>query len=90
MRPIEAMQVERAREVLERVGPDWLRRPGVTGIDVGLREREGELQDEIAIRVYVESKRALRELPGSDAFPIEENGVPVDVLVVPPADPPAD
>ena len=83
MEPVDETQVERARVVLERVRATWLVRPGVTGIDVGLRERSGELLDEIAIRVYVEAKQALGELPAKDAFPSEEDGVPVDVLVVP-------
>ena len=84
MRPLDSAKVERARKVLERVRGAWLRRPGVTGVDVGLRERRGELLDEVAIRVHVTSKQALRELAPAEIFPDEEEGVPIDVLEVPP------
>ena len=82
MTPIDAVQVERARRVLDRVSPTWLGRPGVTGIDIGLRERSGELVDEIAIRVFVRSEQRRGERPDKDAFPDEEDGVPIDVIVV--------
>ena len=43
---------------LDAVREDWLRRPGVTGMDVGYRLVDGERTDELAIRVHMEQKPA--------------------------------
>ena len=43
--------------------PDLLKRPDVTGIGVGYREKNGQVTGEPAIRVYVEHKRLLNEYP---------------------------
>lgn len=80
MQPIDPHHVEQARNVLTRIRPHWITRPGVTGIDVGLRERQGELVDEIAIRVYVAEKRPRDTLASTDLFPESEAGVPVDII----------
>src|SRR5262245_31129861 len=65
----------RAKESVEH---DWLRRPGVTGIDVGVATpAEGRSGERFVIRVYVEN---LPEARRSSAFPMEVQGVGV-VLV---------
>ena len=43
---------------LDKVRDEWLRRPGVTGVDVGYRMVAGERSDELAIRVHMEQKPA--------------------------------
>jgi len=78
MEPIDPHQVEQARDVLHRIRPNWITRPGVTGIDVGLRQRRGELVDEVAIRVYVSEKRPRNAVEQRDLFPTSEDGDPVD------------
>lgn len=80
MKTLDPEQVERARKILTQVRSRWLARPGVTGLDVGLRERDGTLRDEIAIRVYVIAKRPRDCLHPEERFPNEIEGVPVDVI----------
>ncbi len=48
--------VDAAIAQLDRVRESWLRRPGVSGLDVGYRITDGVLTDECAIRVHVERK----------------------------------
>lgn len=66
---IPPSEVDAAVAELDKVRADWIARPYVTGVDVGLR-REGE---GLAIRVYVEPGRALDEpLPDRlGRFPVE-------------------
>ncbi len=84
MKPIDPVAVEHARKTLERVRAQWLERPGVADLDIGLRERDGNLIDEIAIRVHVARKRAPDSLEPDEALPREEDGVPIDVIEVAP------
>jgi endonuclease G len=49
--------VQRAITELDRVREAWLRRPGVTGVDVGYRMVDHTRTDELAIRVHVEDRR---------------------------------
>jgi len=59
---------------------DLLKRPGVTGVGVGYREKGGQLTDEHAIRVYVEHKRPLNEIPAEYRIPTEIAGFKTDVI----------
>lgn len=70
-------EVDEAVKELDRVRTEWLRRPGVTGVDVGLR-RGGE--PGAAIRVYVERKLDRDELAPGDAFPERLGRFPVEVI----------
>ena len=72
---IPPAEVEQAVAELDQVRSEWLGRPGVTGVDVGLaRQREG-----LAIRVYVQPG-------GADAssaergFPERLGRFPVEVI----------
>ena len=65
------------REIKREVEEDLLRRPGVTGVDVGYKVVGGEKTDQLAIRIYVENKGQFD--PG-DAIPPSIHGVPTDVL----------
>ena len=88
---VNPTKVSRARRVLARVEPIWRCRPGVTGLDVGVRLRGNELGDEIALRVYVHAKRPRSAIAEGECFPREIDGVPVDVIEFdphPPSHPP--
>ena len=67
---------EAVRE-LDSVRADWLRRPGVTGVDVGFSRRGGGA---VAIRVYVERKLPQAALPEHEAFPERLGRFPVEVI----------
>jgi hypothetical protein len=54
--------------------------PGVIHVSVGLKQRAGIHSDLLCIRVYVEEKRALADIPEAERIPAEINGVETDVL----------
>ena len=54
-----------------------LRRPGVTGVDVGYKYVGGERTEQIAIRVLVANKR---NVPAAQAVPETIDGIPTDVI----------
>ncbi len=62
---------------LDSVRADWLRRPGVTGVDVGFSRTGGGA---VAIRVYVERKLPRAALPEHDVFPERLGRFPVEVI----------
>lgn len=53
--------------------------PGVRHVSVGLKSRGGVSSDLICIRIYVEKKRALAEIPVSERIPTEIDGFVTDV-----------
>jgi hypothetical protein len=53
--------------------------PGVTAVGIGGRERGGEPLDEIVLRVYVEIKKPVEEIPSDQLIPDAIDGVPTDV-----------
>lgn len=59
---------------------DLLKLPGVTGVGVGHREKGGQVTDDLAIRVYVEHKRPLNEVPAESRIPTEIGGFKTDVI----------
>jgi hypothetical protein len=59
---------------------DLLKLPGVTGVGVGHREKGGQETGELVIRVYVEHKRPLNEVPAESRIPTEINGFKTDVM----------
>ena len=66
--------------VQESVVPQLLAQPGVTGVAVGFREKDGKPTDEIVIRVYVQDKRPLAEVPAELRIPSEIGGFKTDVI----------
>ena len=78
--------VEEAIAALDGVRREWLRRPGVTAVDVGFKIKGETLTDEIAIRVHVDRKIPVAELAKSEVFnetgktPKKVGGFPVDVI----------
>jgi hypothetical protein len=69
---IPASEVDAARAELDTVRSEWLAKPAVTGVDVGLR-RGGE---GLALRVYVSSEEAAE----TEAFPEQVGRFPVEVV----------
>jgi hypothetical protein len=57
-----------------------MRYEGVFGVGLGLKERGGEVTDEVAFRVYVREKKELARLAPAQVLPREYGGVPTDVL----------
>src|SRR5438874_913469 len=54
--------------------------PGVTGVDIGFKEVGGEPTDQLAIRVLVQEKKRLEEVPEEERIPDEIEGHPSDVI----------
>lgn len=57
--------------------------PGVFHVSVGLKEKEGQLTEQLCVRVYVREKRSRAEVSEDELIPREIEGVPTDVNVVP-------
>jgi len=73
---VSPQTVADAETELDKVRDDWLGRPGVRGVDVGL-DRRGE--GGVAVRVYVERKLPREELPQPEVFPERLGRFPVEV-----------
>ena len=73
---------QRAEEVKARYQEEILTRSNVVGVGVGLRNRGGNLTNEVAIIVMVSKKRLRADLSIADLLPVEIEGVPVDVQEV--------
>jgi hypothetical protein len=71
------LDYESIQEVKERIEPEILRSPGVTGVGIGFKKVSGENTDQLAIRVYVVQKR---DVPASEAIPPTFDGIPTDVI----------
>lgn len=80
MASIDPEALARAERVLELVRDEWLRRPGVTAVDLGFKWSGGEMTDVVSLRVHVARKRDEADLSEAELFPGEVDGVPVDVI----------
>jgi hypothetical protein len=69
--------LEEIRRIKDEAERELLKRPGVTGVDVGHKYVGGKETDTLAIRVYVEKKK---EVQGTDAIPKQIRGIPTDVI----------
>lgn len=72
--------VQAANAELEKVRSDWMKRPGVTALDVGYKYVAGQPTDQVAVRVHVQRKLPLDQIPGHDRFPTHLGTVAVDVI----------
>jgi endonuclease G len=78
--------VEDAIAALDTVRREWLRRPGVTAVDVGFKQINDVPTDIVALRVHVERKLPVAELAASEVFndtakaDKKIDGFPVDVI----------
>ncbi len=79
-------QVTEAIEALDTVRRSWLRRPGVTAVDVGFKISGSKMTDDLAVRVHVARKLPSSELSKSEVFnetgqkDSKVGGFPVDVI----------
>lgn len=60
---ISKKKLDAAIAELRKVRRSWLRRPGVTGVDVGFKMRGRQMTDDLAIRVHVRRKVPIDTLP---------------------------
>ena len=63
-------RIDDAIELLNQHRRDWLRRPGVTAVDVGFKISNNKITDALALRVHVERKKPLAELEEHEIFNI--------------------
>lgn len=75
--PEQKKQYEEMCRVKDLVADDFLMRPDVTGIGVGLKEIGGKLTDELAIIVSVKEKK---DVPAEIAIPAQIKGFVTDVI----------
>lgn len=75
------MNDEELYALKDRAVTAFLDRPGVTAVGIGARERGGVRTGELVLKVLVEVKRPLEELPAAERLPAEFEGMPVDVGV---------
>ena len=80
MREIPDSELDAALIDMNNVRNDWLRRPGVTAVDVGFKIKDGELTDELAIRVHVKRKLPREAIPEYERFPEQVGAFSVDVI----------
>ena len=80
MASISSQEIERAERVLASVRNEWLRRPGVTAVDLGFKWSGGKMTRGLSIRVHVARKKQESELTPYEVFPKDVDGLPVDIL----------
>jgi hypothetical protein len=77
---VSQSELNRAIAKMRDVRDAWLKRPGVTAVDVGYKIKDGRLTDEVAVRVHVKRKRPLEELAEAERFPERLGEIRVDVI----------
>ena len=70
-------ELEEIRSIKESVENELLKRPGVTGVEIGYKIVKGKKTDELAIRVHVRKKS---DVPRDQMIPTNIDGVKTDVL----------
>lgn len=85
-------RIEEAIETLDAHRSDWMRRPGVTAVDVGFKIKDDQITSTLALRVHVERKIPVEELEPHQLFNVSEGdatskkkpkkagGFPIDVI----------
>ena len=81
-RQIPQSEIDAAMDELNKVRRSWLRRPGVTAVDVGYKITDDELTDELAIRVHVQRKLPPEALSEHELLPERLGEFSVDVMEV--------
>ena len=77
---ISKSELDTAIAELDKVRDEWLKRPEVTGVDVGFKFKAGRMTDQLAIRVHVKRKLSTKDLPSTEIFPDQLGGFEVDVI----------
>lgn len=80
MSGFDPQEMEHALITLESVRDEWLRRPGVTAVDLGFKWSSGQMTDSLAIRIHVTRKKDRSELRGEELFPEQIDGIAVDIV----------
>jgi hypothetical protein len=75
-RELMPQDLDKIRQIKEAAEADLLKRPGVTGVDVGYKYVGGKKTEEIVIRVHVAEKK---DVPPDQKIPETINGVKTDV-----------
>lgn len=70
---------EQARAVKAAHQDNLMRKANVVGVGVGVRQRDGDYTNEIALIVFVRQKVPRDQLAREDRVPKAIDGVPVDV-----------
>lgn len=73
-------RVNAAQTSLANVVEEWMERPGVVSVEVARLWLAGDPTDEVAIRVTVERKRPIDEVPDGERFPTQLDGTPVQLV----------
>ena len=79
-RSVSEQDVAEATAEIEKVRKDWMRRPGVTALDVGYKIKRGQLTTDLAVRVHVKRKLPKEALAPHDVFPERLGRFKVDVI----------
>ncbi len=66
----------------ERARRELAGNPSVRSVELGWKVSQGEVQPELAVRVYVDRKRPLAEVPAGQRIPPRVAGLPTDILTV--------
>ena len=77
---IPETEVNAAVAELDKVRKDWLKRPGVTSVDVGYKIKGGRPTDELAIRVHIKRKLPPEMVSQAELFPERLGRFSVDVI----------
>lgn len=80
--PEQKKQFDEMCRVKDLIADDYLKRPDVTGIGVGLKEIGGKLTEELAIIISVKEKK---DVPAEKAIPTQIKGFVTDVIEFNPA-----
>ncbi|MCY4525776.1 MAG: hypothetical protein OXB89_04130 [Anaerolineaceae bacterium] len=76
----QEQQTQRAIRMQEKYNEQLMALPNVVGTAVGLRKRQGQFTDQVALVVMVARKLPRASLAPAELVPRELEGVPVDVL----------
>jgi predicted nucleotidyltransferase len=84
--PPDPDRVAAAQRALANVVEEWMERPGVVSVEVarlwltgGPTDEAQQATSDVAIRVTVERKRPLADVPEAERFPRQLDGVRVQV-----------
>ena len=80
-REIPKAELDEAIAELDKVRSNLLKRPGVTGVDVGYKIENGEITDELAIRIHVKRELLQESMSEHAMLPERLGGFRVDVIV---------
>jgi hypothetical protein len=96
-KPVEAREIlaeqRKAKDIVDEVGPAYLRKPNVTAIGVGYKTVRGQtITNQVAVKIFVGEKLPPGELRrrGLERIPATIKGVPTDVEELKPQRPTAD